>query len=471
MAQGSDDSNSVLIINARLIDGTGGGPCENVAVLVRDGKIAAIGPDLSQDPAVEGVRVLDAAGGTVMPGLIDAHVHLQSVPGSMHRQDSQERLDRFRLHHLRAYLACGVTTVLDNGISPSMLRQLQEHVRSTGAGPRICAVAPAFYPPGGYLDGGMLSPYWGPHWKAAGSREDVQSLFAEYEGLENIVGAKVLLEPGFGVSAIWPIHSPEMRRIIVEEAGKRNLPLYIHAYKKREQKISLEMGIHNFAHSGFLEGSPSREFLAQVKEAGAYVTTTLASTMEQLLVNFDMARLDDDLLRLAVPREELDTARSPEAWREMLVTFLSASKPKWMPSFLMRMIIKKMNIEKEVRTRIENASQAILAMHQAGIPIALGTDTANWPLFLNFFHGPSTIREVELLGQAGMSPLDVLSSATRIPAKMMGLDYLIGTVEVGKRADLIVVQGDPLQDLSALKFLSWVIKDGVARTPSEWMAE
>jgi imidazolonepropionase-like amidohydrolase len=109
-------------------------------------------------------------------------------------------------------------------------------------------------------------------------------------------------------------------------------------------------------------------------------------------------------------------------------------------------------------------------MHQSGIPIVVGTDASSWPVFLNFFHGTSTIREIELLVGAGMPPVDVIASATRIPAEMMGLEQLIGTIELGKRADLVVVRGDPLKNVSALKSVAWTIKDGEAHTPEEWMS-
>jgi len=109
-------------------------------------------------------------------------------------------------------------------------------------------------------------------------------------------------------------------------------------------------------------------------------------------------------------------------------------------------------------------------MHRAGIPIVAGTDSANWPLFLNYFHGASMILELEFLAKAGMAPLDIISSATRIPAEMMRKADDIGTVEVGKRADMIIAEADPLTDLRALRRLSWSVKDGEARTPAEWMA-
>ena len=78
---------------------------------------------------------------------------------------------------------------------------------------------------------------------------------------------------------------------------------------------------------------------------------------------------------------------------------------------------------------------------------------------------------MELVAEAGMPPEEVLRSATVTPARMMGIEDLVGTVEVGKRADLIVVDGDPLADTSALRQLVWVIKDGELRRPAEWMAE
>lgn len=85
------------------------------------------------------------------------------------------------------------------------------------------------------------------------------------------------------------------------------------------------------------------------------------------------------------------------------------------------------------------------------------------------FHGSSMLREVELLGEAGLTPLDAIASATRVPAAMLGLADEIGTVEVGKRADLVVVRDDPLADLRALRTIRWTVKDGVAHTPAEWM--
>lgn len=460
------ENKTLLIINARLIDGLGNAGRDLTSIYIRDGKITKIGGRLPPGDA----KVLDVKGATVMPGLIDAHVHLQSVPGSVFRKDSEETLQKYRLHQLRAYLACGVTTVLDNAISAPMLRQFQEYLASGGVGPAIYALAPAFYPPGGYLDNGMLTPYWGRHWKAAGNRADIDALFKEYEGLDNIVGVKTMLESGFGKSTMWPLHSPEIRRMIVEEAGKRNLPLYIHAYKKKEQNMGLDMGVHTFVHSGFMFKQPTADFIRRTKEQGTYVTTTISCTFDQMLVQFEQERLDDGFLKLRVPGELLSTAGNAGAWEDYYQRFFKISSPKWMPSFIRKAIPKVINIEKAIQSCMKNAVRAIITMYNAGIPIVVGTDASSWPVFLSFFHGTSTIREIELLHRAGIPPMDVISSATRIPAEMMGIEKITGTIEAGKRADLIVVRDDPLKDIKAVRSLMWTIKEGEARTPEEWMA-
>ena len=89
----------------------------------------------------------------------------------------------------------------------------------------------------------------------------------------------------------------------------------------------------------------------------------------------------------------------------------------------------------------------------------------------NLFHGPTAVREMELMVEAGMTPVEVLRSATVIPAHMMGIEHLVGTIEIGKRADLIVVRGNPLEDIAALRDIEWVMKDGEIRSPREWMLD
>jgi len=456
--------NHLLIINARLIDGTGTPPVVNRSILIRDGVITRISNTIS----VDNIPTIDANGYTVIPGLIDAHVHLESVPGSFYRNDNDEELWHARIHQLKAYLACGVTTVLDNGISSRQLREFNQYVKKGGTSPRILALGPLFYPSGGYGDA-VKMPHWGP-FRVCDSIDDIESLFEEYEEFHNIIGAKMTLEPGVGTSRIWKIHGHTMRTAITEAAKRRGLPLHIHALKSREQKTALDMGVYCLAHAGFFVDKPTEQFIDELLNNGIYVTTTLASVLGQILVMFDLQRLyNDPLLELTVPPKQLTTARNPEAWNETMYTFFKLISPKWMPSFLIRLMLKRSNLENKFTASVKNSANAIVTMHREGVPIVAGTDSANWPLFLNFFHGPSTILELAMLQKAGMNPLDIISSATRIPAEMMRKADQFGTVKVGKRGDLIIVKEDPLHDIQALRNLAWIIKDGEARSPKEWM--
>jgi imidazolonepropionase-like amidohydrolase len=125
--------------------------------------------------------------------------------------------------------------------------------------------------------------------------------------------------------------------------------------------------------------------------------------------------------------------------------------------------------EQSYRPLLTSSMRAAKTLHDAGVPLVIGSDAGNWPVIPYVFHAASTHREIELLAEAGVPTADVLTAATRVPARMLGIDRDVGTIEVGKRADLVVVDGDPLADMHALRKIRWTVKDGVARTPEEWM--
>ena len=460
---------NLLITNARLIDGTGAPPRTPCSIRIRAGRITAIERDLP--PGDE--SPLDVAGATVLPGLIDPHVHLQAVPGATFRMDDEDQLWQARLHHLRAYLACGVTTVLDAAISAPVLRKIRAHLDSGGIGPPLLALAPAFYPPDGYLDHNYLTDAWGPMWRPVGTPEDVSALFDEYEGISDIIGVKVMIEYGFSAFYDWPILSPEIRALIMREAAARNLPLYIHSIQQRAHAVALEMEPRALVHSGLLDRQPPVELAERMKAQGTYMITTLSSQFDCLLERKSFVRgIDDPLILSTVPKAQVDTVQDPRAWRHMWRHLLHITAPRWLPAGLARVgsrLFAPAIAEIFLRRAFRATCQAISRLHEAGIRIVLGTDSGAWPVFPSCFHGYSTIREMETMAAAGLQPMVVLQAATRLPAEMMGLEDQIGTVEVGKQADLIVLADDPLADMKALRSIQWTIKGGEARRPAEWM--
>lgn len=449
----------LLIQNASLIDGTGTPPRRDVSIRVRDGRVAEIGPDLQPD----GAPVLDASGGTVLPGLMDAHVHFLFAPGSGLRGDSRTTIDDLNRRHLRAYLASGVTTVLDAGTTPEAARAIQASLAAGDPGPRVLTTGPYVRPEGGYgadLFGAERTP------------EDVERKLDLLQSL-GASGVKLAIE------ADAAEFSPEMRTAVIEGAQRRDLPLFVHATTEESQEKALDLGARAIMHPvlggrwrgeifGVADLTPA--FVARMKQSGAFQVTSL-SVLDNWPGRFSPALLDDPLVKLTVPEVELASARDPAAHRYFSEEILGWAMP-WIPLSVRPWVTSWVFTRENLDEGLRYSQRNLLALHRAGVPLVIATDAPSpWTASSFHFHGPSTLREVELLGEAGVPPLEAIVAATRNPARMLRLDAELGTVEVGKRADLLIVDGDPSQDLRALRRVRATVKDGIARTPAQWMAD
>ena len=448
----------LLIVNARVFDATGTPPRAGMSILIREGRIAEIGPVIN---APEAGR-LDAEGGTVLPGLIDSHVHLASSPGAPQRGDDAETTRALRLHHFRAYLACGVTTVLDTGCPSGAAVEIQMILRGGHPAPRVLMLAPAITARGGYVTHKGI----GFDFPGLGAPEEVPVLFEASDWLRP-VGVKVTLESGFVPNPTWPIISPEIREAVAREAKRRGLPLFVHGGSEAEDEIGLAMGAKVFVHPG-LGGRRSDDLIRRMREAGVYVVSTLA-IYDSYFIRTEPRRLDDELVRLVVPGVELKTASGEEAFRFFARALAETGMPPGTEEGRISALVEATGKRLPSSAALEELKDNVRRLHRAGVPIVAGSDSGNWPVIPYEFHGPTSVRELELLGEAGLTPEEVLVAATRTPARMLGLADEVGTIEVGKRADLIVTRDDPLKDLRALRRLRWTIQGGVARTPEEWM--
>ena len=279
-------------------------------------------------------------------------------------------------------------------------------------------------------------------------------------------GIKMAFEPTSGFS-------PELRRAILDGTARRNLALFVHATTEAAQREALDWGARAIMHpvlGGRWHGdllAPrdlSDEFVARMKASGAYQVTTL-SLLDTWPGHFDTALLDDPGLGLVVPAEERATARDPAALRAFADDVIGWAMP-WMPHTVRPLALDWVWTRANLDAGLAYSGRNL----RPGVPLVVGTDAPSpWPYALFHFHGWQTPREIELVGAAGIPPMDVLVAATRRPAEMLGIAADVGTVEVGKRADLVVVRGDPLADLRALRRVAWTIHDGIAHTPVEWM--
>jgi imidazolonepropionase-like amidohydrolase len=459
----ASDHDDLLIAGARLLDGTGAPPVEAVSVLIRDGRIQAIGRDLAAPAA----RVIDAQGLTVLPGLIDAHIHLAAAPGSAFRNDTPERVQELNRAHLRAYLANGVTTVLDPGSPLDMVTAAQAWLTQGHPGPRYLTTGPMLRVPGGYgaeEHGALHSP------------QDVRAALDRIQAIGG-VGIKLSTERGFSPLSRLPSYPPEIREAIVAEAAHRGLPIYVHAMNESDAEEALALGAHAIMHApmgGLWKGdlfgvrALSDRFIAEMKESGAYQLTTF-SLIDTWPGGFDARRLEDPLLRLSVPAAELATASDPEALRFFAIYGIGYAAP-WTFEFLRPWLGRMLWRATSLQAALRHSQREVLRLHRAGVPIVVATDAPSpWPAAIFHFHGPQTAREIELLAEAGLTPLEAIRAATQVAARMLGLEREIGTIEPGKRADLLLVAGDPAADVRALREVRFTVKDGVARTPAEWM--
>jgi imidazolonepropionase-like amidohydrolase len=162
------------------------------------------------------------------------------------------------------------------------------------------------------------------------------------------------------------------------------------------------------------------------------------------------------------------TARDPEADRFAARAAIGYG-PRWIPRVLVDFVARLVWNERMIAETVGRSQEMIRRLHDAGVRIVVGTDSPGTPYFQYNFHGPTTIREVELLTAAGLSFQEALAAATRVAAEMVGLGQELGTVEIGKRADMVILNGDPLKNPGALRSIRWTIKEGVARSPEEWM--
>jgi cytosine/adenosine deaminase-related metal-dependent hydrolase len=440
---------AVLLKNIRVVDAKGDQGIHDV--LVSGDRI--VGLDIEALPT--NATVIDGTGLSVLPGLIDTHVHISMAPGAAWREESNEARQVRRAHHLRSYLAWGVTTILDPAILPEEARAIRA-LTEEGPSPAVHFLGPTLSPPGGYVANVI------PGFPTVGTPEDLAALMDTFAGLDP-VGVKIPMEDGF-LRPIWPLHTAEMRDAIVAETERRGVHRYLHASDPKMVRQALAMDPHALVHAPQKGG---KRLAREIADQGAFVAPTLA-IIGAATLPWHLDLLDNPAYQLTVPADELETARSQEIQAAFLLELLEIATPNT-PDVLRKFMARTLSGERPIEKRLAKALRTTSHLHEAGVPLVLGSDSGNWPIIPYMFHGPSSQVELALLRRAGLSPLEVITAATHTPALMLGLEDEIGLVEAGMRADLLVVPGNPLEDSRALFHPAWILRNGEARTPAGWM--
>jgi len=387
----------------RVFDGTTTLPAADVAV--EDGRIAAVGPRLDGDARV------DVAGRTLLPGLFDCHVHLAFEPADLDTLISLQRPFSYRFYvaigNMRATLDAGITTVRDAGYMDLGMKQAIED--GLVAGPRTQIAVNQISQTGGHGDGWMVSgydlgqmPYPGfPAGMVDG--EDAMRLRVRELVRAGADVIKVFTTGGVLSPRDDPRHahfSDGELAVLVEEATRAHRFVMSHAQGAPGIKSAVRAGIRSIEHGIFLDDEAIELMLAR----GTWLVPTLVAARGVVEAADAGANLLEAQVRKA--REVVEIHRA--AFRQAV---------------------------------------------RAGVRIAMGTDSGVTT------HGQN-LRELELMAEDGMAPLDVLLATTRSAAELMGLEDELGSLEPGKRADLVVVEGDPFVFAGLKERIRAVYRDG-----------
>ena len=453
----------LAITGATLIDGTGSPPRPGTTILVRDGRIAAVMSDSEADVADAGT-VIDAAGKYVIPGLADMHVHL-NLGSALPRRD--ETIDIA----LARELYYGVTSILAIGGTGASTRSIQALRNRRVAGE---LQAPCVYGTGGHLTLPGAHPVYTvmppPIRRAADSLAartpltDPVNLYplgmgislvrtgeaareAVRERAEGGMDAiKITVESGpttFGDD--HPQMSVEMIRIIVEEATAHGLGVFAHISSLDELEAALEGGAAGTVHAVWDRPFPDTVLADRMAAEGFYVMPTISIFDGGVSLRYidEPVDLDDPFLRETISDEEVAALGDPdflERYREGGQIRLDPGSDR----------------AESIRRHMEDLLANVGMLHERGVPLVLGTDSGG-PFV---FPGYSVHRELELLVRAGLTPAEALEAATVRAAEMIGTEVEFGTIEPGKRADLLILGANPLVDIRNTRSLDIAISEG-----------
>jgi len=422
---------TLLLRNVSVIDGLGNAPLMHQDILVVDGLISEIKVSGADDvaPLPDGIRVIDGTGHTVIPGLIDLHVHLGRTvfPPSADEVGSASLED---LHEaMRALLYAGVTTTMDLGNDHDLIVRARELQRSGGlSGPRIIAT-------GENIE--RLRTVSNVFELPTVGQAEIEERLDRYES------------DGIEIVKLYAGLSNWSARHVMREAHRRGLRGIADFWCSNLSRDVFEViEVDAFAHGGCTLLEPSEAEWMRANGKFAMMTLTIFEAMgghRQLPDYTERGFLETPLIIDVIGRPVLE--RYYETFEPVRDAFYNLPDSLYQGQYF-----------PELSTLLEINFANLNLLHESGVLLGMGTD-GNFPAG-NFF-GDSLHREMELHVAAGISPLETIKIATSNGAKILRMDDQIGVVAEGMKADLLVVKGDPALRISDTRNIAFVIQGGV----------
>lgn len=429
----------IALVGATLIDGNGGTPIRDSVVVTEGNRIAAVAA-ASEIEIPADAQVLRLPGKTLLPGLIDAHLHIGASGGGA--VDPEEFTPATVAANLRTCLAFGVTSIMDMGANPHLEMQKAALTSREWAGPRLFGVKYGVTAPNSHPRG-LLRRF--KLERTLGSLTPTVDTVEEARGLVKLIaeskpdGLKIYHTrsefPGdMCLDADKEKLKLDVLRSLIETAHEHGLRTFAHTAFPSETREVVEAGIDVLAHPITHAESGADEVLRIAAERNIYMHSTIVRVEAYFALQVDPFQLEK--LRGKVADVVLDSIVKPNS--------------------VARLRHETQGVSEDAR-RVKAITMAnIRRALKAGINIVLGTDSGA----PGTIHGASVAREMELLNEAGLSPMQAIVAATRNGAHVLGQDKHLGTIERGKLADIIAVDADPLRDISNMRKIALVIKDG-----------
>ena len=409
----------VAIVGGMLLDGYEAEPIHHSVIVFENGRITQVGQKHNTEIPDNAV-ILDAGGRTVMPGLIDAHIHIDLIGhGSYERyyefMKGMERIDEFMPIAAKQMMRAGVTSGLDLG-APFQAFKFRERIRRGEIpGPRL-----------------TLSGPWI-------TRLDYDTVPDEYEIIissprEAAQRTRELIDRGADVIKVWVGLTADDYRAVVAEAHKAGIKVHAHVYDPEAIRMAIDAGVDVLQHVGSARNPPYDEALvSEIAHKNIPIVQTISHRIwvYPATVAFPEKLYDPDY------RDDMP----PDIYEEFISSFENYHRLSYYQ-----------HIGQETRNARNSAGQFIAA----GAYMGVGTDAAS-PLNM---HDEAIWREMSALVEVGMTPIQVISAATKTNAEILGKFDELGTIEPGKLADIIIVDGNPLRNVELLDYVDIVIKDG-----------
>jgi imidazolonepropionase-like amidohydrolase/ABC-type multidrug transport system permease subunit len=428
-----------LIRNTRIFTGDGA-VIENGSVFVQDGKIAEVYQGAPPDPEQIKAELIEGAGKTLLPGLIDAHIHL-AASGGIGSTGGDGDFQLAMQHSADALLYSGVTAARSVGDGLDASLKLRKSI-GTGArlGANLFVCGPMFTAEGGHgteflehLPAVIKQSVQAQLIRTPKTPEEARKQVRDLKA-SGVDAIKAILEAGWGDGMLFDRLDLLIVRAVAEEAHAQHLPLAIHTGDARDVADAIEIGATSVEHGSWRDEIPDR-LLERMAQGGIYLDPTLG-----VIEAYDLyfaGRSDafgNSLIQQVVPGQVLKNTRE----------FLASGKS-----------LNAARTE-QFQFAMDQARANLLRAWKAGVPLVMGTDSGN-PMV---FHGPSLHHEIQLWVQAGIPIPVALQAATVNAAKLLGADKRIGAIRKGMDADLLMVDGNPLQEIGATERISLVVLKG-----------